>query len=300
MGLGDVFSSILGGNAGKDEMQKSLQISRDNVELLKNLNVPTEEAQRIVLQNPELAGLLGAETIDGTALNYVSVDPRLQQARNKALEQMGALSQQGLGAEDKAAFNQLRRQTAGAVQANQQQVLSNAAARGTLNSGNTLTAQLMAGQNAANNMSQQSDQIAAQAAAARRQALGQYSDMSTNMANNDFSQRAQIANAKDTINQFNSQTKTNANQYNLTNQQNIANQRASNANQQEIYNKQLKQQKFQNDLSKINGVSGANQNLANTYATQGTNAANGQAAMTGALIGGAASIGSAAVKKPGV
>lgn len=292
-GLADLVSGIFGGSAGKDEMKAATGLSREALEQLKKVYVPTVEEQKVLLQNPELAGLLEAQTLNGTALENVSADPRLKQAQMKALEELSGLSSQGLGAEDRAAFNQLQRESAGQAQANNAQVLQNAAARGTLDSGSTLMAQLMGGQQAANRTQQGGEALAAQAAQARRQALGQYADLSSNMANQDFAQKAQIANAKDTINQFNSQAKTGAQQFNLTNQQNLNNQKASNANQQEMYNKGLIQQKYQNDYQKAGGVAGQQNNLANTYAQQGQAAAQGQAQLMGSLVGAGASLGAA-------
>jgi hypothetical protein len=113
------------------------------------------------------------------------------------------------------------------------------------------------------------------------------------MANQDFSQKAQVANARDNISQFNAQNKQATGQFNINNQQNLNNTKASNANQQEIYNKQLIQQRFNNDVTKAGGVAQQQNNLANVYNTQGTNAANGQAQMNGAVIGAGADIGAA-------
>lgn len=293
MALGDLISGIFGGSAGKDDMKNAAGLSREAVEQLKNIYVPTVEEQQIILQNPELAGLLNAETIDRSGLEGISTDPRLRQAQMRALEELSGLASTGLGAQDIAAFNQLQRQSASQAQAEQEQALQNAAARGTLDSGSTLMAQLLSGQQAANRTQQGGEQLAAQAAQARRDALAQYSNLSNNMANQDFAQKAQIGNARDTINQFNAQQRTGAGQFNLTNKQNINNQKASNANQQEIYNKQLLQQKFNNDVTKATGVANQQNNLANIYSQQGQAAAQGQAQMTGSLIGGAASVGAA-------
>lgn len=300
-GLGDLLSGVLGGSAGKDEMKESLGLSREAMQTLKNTYVPTVEEQKILLQNPELAGLLEAAQVGQSQLENVSVDPRMRQAQMKALDELAGLSQTGLGAEDRAAFNQLQRESAAQAQAQNAAVLQNAAQRGTVDSGSTVMAQLMAGQQAANRLQQGGEQQAAQASQARRAALGQYADLSNSMANTDFAQKAQVGNAKDAINQFNAQNKMSAGQFNLNNQQNIANQKASNANQQEIYNQQLKQQKFQNDLSKATGVAGQQNNMAAALNAQGQAAAQGQAQLTGSLLGGAASIGSAyAGKKPAV
>lgn len=293
MALSDLLGGILGGNAGKEEMGQSTSMAKQAVEQMRALKIPEIEIQKIILQNPELAGMLEAEQVDGSALEQVSVDPRMRQAQMKALEELSGLAQQGLGAEDRAAFNQLQRESAAQAQAQSQQVLQNAAARGTLDSGSTVMAQLMAGQGAANRSQQAGEEMAAQAAAARRAALGQYAGMSSDMANQNFSQKAQVANARDNISQFNAQQRTGANQTNLQNKQNIENQRASNANQQEIYNKQLIQQKYQNEVQKAGGVAQQMNNLGNIYAGQGQAAAQGQAQMMGSLVGAGSSIGAA-------
>lgn len=285
-GLSDILGGILGNDAGSEEMAKSLGLSREALQELKNIYVPTVEEQRVNLVNPELAGLLEAEQMGDSALAGVSTDPRLKNAQMKALEELSGLSQQGLGVEDQAAFNQLRRQAGGEAQAAQQAILSNAAAQGTLDSGNTLMAQLNASQQQANRLQQGGEAQAAAAAQARRQALSQYGDMSTNMANADFAQKAQIGSAKDAIAKFNAQNRQDVNATNLNNRQNIANQTAANKNQQELHNKGLIQQKFQNDTTKATGVAGQTNNLANQYAQQGQAAAQGQAAMNSAIISG--------------
>lgn len=286
MALSDILSGVLGGSAGKDEMKQSIGLSREALEQLRNLKVPEIEIQKIALTNPELAGMLEAEQLGQSEMAGVSVDPRLKHAQMKALEELAGLSQTGLGVEDQAAFNQLRRQAGGEAQAAQQSILQNAAATGTLDSGNAMIAQLNAAQQQANRLSTGAEQQAAAAAEARRQALSQYANMSSNMSNQDFSQRSSIANAKDSINKFNAQNLQNVNQLNLGNKQAIANQTAANKNQQEIHNKGLIQQQFQNNLSKATGVAGQMNNVAGQYANQGQAAAQGQAAMNSALISG--------------
>lgn len=85
MALGDILGSILGNDAGKDEMAKSLGLSREALEELRKLYVPTVAEQEVELVNPELAGLLDASVVGDSALAGVSTDPRLKQAQFKAL-----------------------------------------------------------------------------------------------------------------------------------------------------------------------------------------------------------------------
>lgn len=289
MAIGD----ILGNSAGKDDMKRSLAESKEAREELRRIYVPTVEEQRINLTNPELAGLLGAEQLGESALAGVSTDPRLQNAQMSALEELAGLSQQGLGVEDQAAFNNLRRQAGAASQAEQQSILANAEAQGISDSGNTLMAQLNASQAQANRLQQGGEAQAAAAAEARRNALSQYANTSSSMANQDFSQKAQVGNAKDSINRFNSQNRQDVNQFNLGQRQAINNTTANNANQQEMYNQGLKQQRFQNETTRATGIAGQSNNLANQLASQGQAAAQGQADMNAALIGGAIKVGGA-------
>jgi hypothetical protein len=299
MALGDLLGGLLGGSAGKSEMEKATQLQRDAIARLEAIGIPTIEAQRIALETPQLVDLLEAEVLGPSAMEEVRVDPRLRQAQMSALEQMSGLADQGLGAEDRAAFNELRRAAAGQAQAQAQSVLQNAAAQGTLDSGAALAAQLAAGQSSADRMSQEGDRLAAQAAAARRQALMSKADMASQLGQQNFSQQAAAAQARDAISQFNTQNRQNVAGTNLANRQAIENQRAATRNQQEMYNKGLLQQDFQNRMAKATGVTGQMGNLANAYAQQGQAAAQGQANMTTGLLGTAASLGSAYIGAKG-
>jgi hypothetical protein len=293
MAIGELLSGLLGGSAGKDEMKKATQLQRDAVARLEAIGIPTVDAQKIALESPELVDTLVAETMGPSAFENVSVDPRLRQAQMSALEQMSGLADQGLGAEDRAAFNELRRAAGGQAQAEQASTLQEMASRGMLNSGANLAAQLASGQGAANRMSQQGDAIAAQAAQARRDAIASKANMASQLGQQNFNQQAAAAQARDAISQFNTQNRQNVAGTNLANRQSIANQKAATANQQEMYNKGLIQQNFQNQVQKAGGVAGQMGNLANTYAQQGQAAAQGQANMTTGLLGTAASLGSA-------
>lgn len=293
MAIGDLLSGLLGGDAGKSEMQKATKLQQESIARLEAIGIPTIEAQRIALETPELVDVLEAEQLGPSAFENVNVDPRLRQAQMSALEQISGLADQGLGAEDRAAFNELRRSAGAQAQAQAQSVLQNAAAQGTLSSGGALAAQLAAGQASADRMSQEGDRLAANASAARRQAIMSKADMSSQLSNQDFQRQSASAQARDQISQFNTQNRQNVAGTNLANRQSIANQGTATRNQQEMYNKGLIQQDFQNRFQKAGGVNQATGNLAQTYANQGQAAAQGQANMMTGLLGTAASAGTA-------
>lgn len=291
MAIGDLFSNIFGGDAGKEEMQKSTGLSREALEELKRLYVPTVEEQQVILQNPELAPLLEAAQVDADPiLSGVTIDPRLAQARARALDTMMGLGDTGLGAEDIAALRQIFSGAGATAQANNATALQRAAAQGTADSGSLMMAQLMSGQQAANRAQEQGMQQAAQAQANRRAAIEQAASLSNNMAQNDFANKAALATKRLDTASNNANARNIINQFNTQNIKDNLNNEASNANQQEIYNKQLIQQKFQNDMSKATGVAGQTNNLAGIYAQQGQNAAQGQAQLMGSLISGGSAI----------
>ena len=186
-------------------MAESNKLMRDNVAKLEAIGIPTIEAQKIALQNPELVEPLIAEQMGASSMEDIQMDPRLQSAQRAALDEMTGLGQTGLGAEDRAAFNQLRRQAAGAAEAQQASTLQEMASRGMLDSGANLAAQLQAGQSQADRMSQEGDRLAASASEARRAALGQQANMASQMSAQDLGLKTNKASAADTIAQFNTQ-----------------------------------------------------------------------------------------------
>jgi hypothetical protein len=287
-----------GGDAGASEMRKATKLMEQNIARLEAIGIPSIEAQRIALESPELVGLLEAEQLGPSAIQGIQEDPRLKAAQMSALEEVSGLAQTGLGAEDRAALNEIRRQAAGMAQAQKATTLQQMQERGMGDSGANLIAQLQSGQAAADMASQQGDRLAAEAAAARRQALGQQASMASQMSQQQLSLAGQKASAADAIAQFNAQNRQNVGSQNLSARQNIANQQAANRNQQELYNKGLIQQRFQNEMAKASGVVGQQTNLANQFTQQATSAQQAQQAQTGALLNLAGTVGGAMVGGP--
>lgn len=283
-------------NAGKSEMKESNRLLRDQVARLEAIGIPTIEAQKIALETPELVDLLEAEQLGPSAQEAIQFDPRLREAQIGALDQMRGLSETGLGAEDLAALDQIKRSAAGQAQAQKDSALQQMAAQGMMDSGSALIAQLGAGQAAADRVSQQGMQQAAQAAQARRAAISDSASMASNFSAQDLGLKSQQASARDAIAQFNAQNRQNVNATNIGSRQNIENQRAANANQQEIYNKGLQQQRFQNEIQKAGGVGQATGNLAGNLQQQAGAAQQAQQAMVSGITGLAGTLGGAALK----
>ena len=109
--------------------------------------------------------------------------------------------------------------------------------------------------------------------------------------------KSQVASAKDAIARANAMNKQNVSGQNLAARQAIANQKTNLANQQQMHNKGLEQQNFQNELQKTGAQGQAAGNLANMYSGQAQSSAAADAAVTGGIMGLAGSLGGAYIGK---
>jgi len=297
--MGKIISDVFGGgDTGASEMAQANRLMRDNIARLEAIGVPTIEAQKIALETPELVGMLEAEVLGPSAFEQVQEDPRLRMAQIQALSDMTELAQTGLGAEDKAALSQIRRDVAAQRQAEAATALQQMQERGMGDSGAALMAQLQAGQQAGQRQAQQAEAQAAQAAAARRAAIGQQANMASQMSQQQLALAGQKASAKDVINQFNTQNRQSVAARNLAERQRIAEAGTAARNQQQMYNTGLIQQQFQNEIAKAGGVTGGQTALANLYGQQAAAAQQAQAAQTGSLLNLAGTLGAAYIKGP--
>lgn len=301
-----------GGDAGKSEMRKATRLMEQNIARLEAIGIPTIEAQRIALQSPELVGLLEAESLGPSRFEEISMDPRLQAAQMAALEDITGIAEAGgLDAQTRLNLEEGLARAAGAEQARLQQLKEDP----TLGQGQRLALQSQAVQGTGQSARNVALQSAAQAQQARMAALGQQANLASGIQQQQLGLAGQKASAADAIAQFNTQQRMGVQSQNLAAKQAIANQQAATGNQQEMYNKALLQQQFQNQMAKATGVIGQQTNLANLYGQQAASAQQAQQAMTsglfqlagtaaGAMVGGPAGaavgsqVGAAAAPKP--
>jgi hypothetical protein len=253
---------------------------------LEKVGIPPMEAQKIVLERPELVGRLIAEELGPSAMEDIGVDPRLKGAQMDVLAGFQELTETGLAPEDMAAYRQLGRTGAREEQARQRAILQGMQQRGTLDSGAQLAAQLASSQGAAERRQQEGERIAAEAAAARRSALAQTGQLGSQIRGQQFSEAAQKAQASDIINKFNVANRQQVAGQNLAERQRIAEAQAASRNQQQLYNKQLIQQQFQNEMAKQGGIAGAYSGTAQQQ-MQAAQLAKPKKSPWGTVIGGA-------------
>lgn len=120
-----------------------------------------------------------------------------------ALRALMARSKQGLTMQDLADINNLRINNSERLRAQNDQILQEAAQRGSLTTGNTIAAQQAAAQSAANRQQQGDLDIAGQASSnALNAALGA-GNLGTQIDQNEFNQNYQRGSAQDAVDQFN-------------------------------------------------------------------------------------------------
>jgi len=276
----------MGGKAS-DPNKAAMKLQREQMDRLDQLSLP--ELEEYMLQNPELVGLLDAETIDKSKMEGISLDSTLRDNQMKALDSLRQQSEEGLTATDKYAMEQMLGDVSAQQKSQQAGIESEMARRGMDSSGAALMAKLQAGQSGANSARDKAMQMAAQGQQNRMAALQGLGQQSGQMQQQDFARQAQTASAQDAIARANAMNRQNVAGANLAARQGIENQRANIANQQAQVGNQIKQQNFQNQMSRATGqgsVANAMSNIAGNAPQKpgGLQSALGGAA-SGAAIG---------------
>lgn len=285
LGIGAVAAPVIGGIVGNvlsgPDKDKALALQQQALQNIMNVNTPEANAMRIELQKYSSAGELAPQmeqTIQAnpSLMAGVQVDPRLKQAQMNALGSLQNLGQSGLRPEDQAALARVTNQVSQQEQGQEQSALQNAQQRGIAGSGSELAARLASSQGAANRASEQGLDIAGQSSQRALQAIMGAGSLGSQMQGQNFAEDAQKAQAQDVINRYNAMNSQQiagqntavgnaAQAQNLANKQSLMNQNTQLGNQQSMYNAQLPQQQFQNQMSKAGASANALNGMAGNY-----------------------------------
>jgi polyhydroxyalkanoate synthesis regulator phasin len=248
-------------------------------ELVNNGDMTPEQAKAVMQQQSELGG--------------ITLDPKLKQAQMEALTQLQDIGQnKGLTDMDRAQLAQIQGEEAAQSRGAREAILQNAQARGMGGSGLEMLSQMKNQQDSATRQSGRDTQVAGMAQQRALQAIQGAGQLGGQIGAQDFGQQAQIAAAKDAINQFNTANQNKAvlsnqaannaaQQFNLQKQLEVNKANTDIKNQQAGMPAQAKQQVAQNQLSKAGGQAGA-QNAV-TQADIARGAANTQ--VFGSILG---------------
>jgi hypothetical protein len=206
--LGQIGAGIIGSRNQRKMLQKALdfQLAQINASVaeLQKVGIPPIEAQKLILQMPELAGL---ETIPEelkTAFEY-EVDPQLEQVPRTALAKLAEFEKTGYTPEEIAQKYSLLREGSDLARASQERALQDAAERGMAGSGAELAAQIAGSQAGADRLSQAMMDLGGQASQRALQAIQGRSDMAMQLRGQELAEASAGAQAEDVMCKFNIQ-----------------------------------------------------------------------------------------------
>lgn len=279
--LGNIFAS--------NDKNKARELAQEAYNELAAMGLPPDLSRAIILQKFQEAGSMSPEMeqaidIGISEVSQIQEDPSLKQAQTGALQQLQQVAKGGLRPEDRAAYNELRNKSQQAQQGRSGLIQQQFQARGQGGQGAELAAQIANAQSGANQMSQQGDQISADASRRALEALSSSGQLAGQVRGQDFDVNRTKAGAADQFKQFNAANsmaiqsrniaaKNAAQAANLANQQAIANANVGQSNQ-ELLRQQDAQRQFWNDkMARQQAVSGAKLGQANIFAGQAANTA---------------------------
>lgn len=278
--MGGVVGGILGDRAASANRDAASNAQRSALEQYLGISTPDIAGQQLSLEDyinmaPFQAQTQQALQMAPSAMGQIQTDPRLVNAQMSALNHLSQTGELGMSPGQKAALLDAQNNAAAQAQAKNKQILDQFARTGMGGSGAQLAAQLQNSQGAAQMLANNSNQIAQQAQQNALQAISQSGALGGQIRSQGFGEQADVAKARDYINQFNTQNAQNvqnsnvANQNaaalrNLNQQQSTANQNTQMHNQQQQYNKQLQQQQFNNQMALAAGRAGQYQGIAQT------------------------------------
>ena len=265
VGGASAAASLISGSKARKAMReaqdKALAFQQAQIDAavaeLEKVGVPPLEAQKIVVQYPELVGLEEVEELGPSRFEEYEVAPELAGAQREALEALAEVGEAGLTPAERAERRAMIREIGAQQQAQQQAILQQAQARGMGGSGAELIAQLQASQAGAERMQRAGE--AQQQAAERRalEAIGARAGLAGQVRGQEFQEFGAKASAADRIAEFNRRQRAEAQLRNLQRRQAAEEARIAAQNLQERYNKELLQQRYQNELARAQAIAGA-------------------------------------------
>lgn len=297
-----ILGGILGNAMGSGDRGAASGLSQQALNEILSVKTPDTKSQELALSPYQLQGLLNSinensEQVGPSATEGITTDPRLATAQMQALQKLQEVGSMGITPAEQIQAQQMQRQVDASESVRQQGILQNMAQRGVGGSGVEAAARLASSEAAADRMSTSSDALRAEAFNRALNATSQAGQLGGNIRSQSFGEQDRLAQAKDTIANFNAQLRTGANSRNIaaernrqaTNlgaQQSNADRNIALQNQQQVANKGLIQQNFQNQLNRGIAASGA----ANKAAEQRQGAANAAGSMWAGVGEGAGKI----------
>ena len=280
MGFSIAKLPVVGGMFDNNDDKAKGYLDR-NLQLYEGLDTPDLYWQDY---DPTMYDYLGDFNPEAAQYQLIDAnDPMVYQKQMEALARMEGLSQTGLSELDEIAFNQAQMAAGADARRGRESIMENARARGVAGGGMEMALKQQAEQEAAERARRAGMEQAAEAAKMRALYSQAYGGELANMQNQNYRQEAANKDIINRFNEMNTAARNTAAATNLSNRQAIGNANVDLRNQAQQYNQQgrldTQQQKYQNELSRLAGLSGQNQQQAQWYANKA--AQNAQARKAG-------------------
>lgn len=201
---------------------------------------PVPELEKIDPELYEYIGDYNPNALQDSLMSGVSSDKGTLDVQQKALQGLvDTYSQGGMTAIDKAQLADIMADQQAVDKGQREAIIMSQAQRGMGSSGNTLAALLQGQQGSANQANRQALDVASNAQQRALQAMAQSGELSGSMAEQQFNQRAQRAQAQDLINRFNVQNINDARLRNLQARQEVQMGNVDARNAAQYHNKAL-------------------------------------------------------------
>lgn len=256
-----ILGGILGNSAAKKDRRAADDARQKALEQILGLENPDIQKQMLNLDSYQKVGdyapgLEGVESMGPSAYDKISTDPQFKDAALGALDSLME-SSQGNSLRSKANLEGINRDVAQQERSRRDAIMQNMNSRGVGGSGFELASMLSSNQGASDRASQAGLEALAQEEERKLMSSMNAGQLGGQLDMNSFNQQAAKAAQADAISQFNvnnrqdvlnrnTQRKNEGSLFNLSNTQNLNNSNVDLKNQQQMHNKGLYQQDFQN------------------------------------------------------
>lgn len=313
-GAASIGGAVIGNMASAADREAAAAAQRRALAEIEKLGAGPDLAKEIFLREFKSAGVLTPELereVDKgvSKVAQIQEDPRFKKAQLQALSTIQERGRTGLTPEEAVQLRQERAAAERSAEAKRQQILAGLRARGALDSGAGVAAQLQSADELAARQAEASDRASAMASQRALQAMMQGGQLASGIRGQEFDIARTKAGSEEEMQRFNIANRMGqeqrrverenmARQFNLAQQQQIMNMNIQQQNAELMRQRQAQQQMYQNQMNlaalKSNALIGQAQQLQQ----QAAQTQQGFAQMGSAFGGAIGSIGQYAMNAP--
>lgn len=310
--LANIGGAVIGNIASAADREAAAAAQKRALAEIEKLGAGPDLAKEIFLKEFKSAGVLTPELereVDKgvSKVAQIKEDPRFKKAQMEALAGIQQRGRTGFTAEERAQLSQERAAAERSAEAKRQQILSGLRARGALDSGAGIAAQLQSADELAAQQQAAAERGSASASQRALQAMMQGGELAGRVRGQEFDIERTKAGSEDEFQRFNianrmaqeqrrAERETGARQYNLGQQQQLMNMNIQQQNAELMRQRQAQQEMYNNQVRLAQLRSGAYGQQAAQAQQQAAQTQQGWAQMGSAVGGAIGSIGQMALK----